>query len=71
MTGSGQPGTGAIPSRYDATLFAIPALFFLTGLVAMVFDVNHLLAFGIASLASVLLVADSLFVNPPVGTGFR
>lgn len=71
MTGN-SPGS-AVPSlsRYDLTLLAIPTLFLALGLAATLFDVNHLLALATASLVSGLLVADSLFFNPPAGTGLR
>ncbi|MDZ7850264.1 MAG: hypothetical protein U5K70_05480 [Halodesulfurarchaeum sp.] len=70
MTGNRQRASTSL-SRYDAILLAIPALFLATGLAATVFDVNHLLALATASLASGLLVADSLFFNPPVESGIR
>jgi hypothetical protein len=58
-------------SRYDAILLAIPALFLATLVAAAVVGVNHLYALGAASLPSGALVADTLFVNPPVETGLR
>ena len=71
MTRTGLTGAGDTLSRYDAILLAIPGLFLATLSAATVFGVSHLYALAVAAVPSGALVADSLFVNPPVETGLR
>lgn len=64
MTGSGVP-----LGRSDVVLLAIPLFFLLLGTAALAFGLAIEVALALAAVPSGLLVADSLFLNPPVESG--
>lgn len=53
-------------SRYDLLLLVIPVTFLVALLVGMVSSLAVSTLFGAASLVSAIVVADGLFVNPPL-----
>jgi len=63
--------TGASVSigRSEAVLLAIPLSFLLLGAAALAFGLAVEVALALAAVPSGLLVADSLFLNPPVESG--
>ena len=52
--------------RWDAVLLAIPLFFLLLGATALALGLAVEVALALAAVPSGLLVADSLFLNPPV-----
>jgi hypothetical protein len=60
----------AVPiGRSDAVLLAIPLSFLLLGATAIALGFAVEVALALAAVPSGLLVADSLFLNPPVESG--
>ena len=54
-------------TRYDLTLLLVPLCFLVTGIAAVLLDLDVHLAMGLGAVASGLPLADSLFVHPPSG----
>lgn len=60
-------------SRYDLVLTVIPFVFALAAVANVAFSVPFLGALAASAIVSVVVLADALFINPPVdtGTGFQ
>ena len=73
MATSGKTGRLAQPrrvplsvSRYDVLLAFVPVVFFVATLVGLAMSIPVEIALAVAALASAVVVADALFLNPPI-----